>query len=137
MQAASLARTLASLAFLVALHGGAASAQITVAPEKKLTVGDEYALPAGSATCQRTLRARVVALDQVLTYNRLGAFLPSGMVFALQRDVVARQGGTPGPGNARVRADKRPRPIVLRMNEGDCIEVTFTNWLASDRADTE
>src|SRR6185503_7132505 len=34
-------------------------------------------------------------------------------------------------GNVRLRPDKRPRPIVLRMNSGDCMRITFTNLLAS------
>jgi hypothetical protein len=31
----------------------------------------------------------------------------------------------------KLRPDKRPRPIVLRVNEGDCLEVNFTNLLSS------
>jgi hypothetical protein len=34
--------------------------------------------------------------------------------------------------NAALRPDKRPRPIVLRMNEGDTLAVTFENWLAPE-----
>lgn len=33
-------------------------------------------------------------------------------------------------GHVKLRSDKRPRPIVLRANEGDCLDVTFTNLLA-------
>ena len=33
-------------------------------------------------------------------------------------------------GNVRLRSDKRPRPIVLRMNSGDCLRITFTNLLS-------
>ena len=40
--------------------------------------------------CDRTVKAEVVALDQVLIYNRLGAINPAGMMYALKRDVVAR-----------------------------------------------
>ena len=29
-----------------------------------------------------------------------------------------------------LRPDKRPRPIVLRMNVGDCLQVKFENLLA-------
>ena len=36
-------------------------------------------------------------------------------------------------GNVRLRPDKRPRPIVLRVNEGDCLKVVFTNLLSPDR----
>ena len=52
------------------------------------------------------------------------------MIFALKRDVVpvdAAQGIAPG--NVQLRADKRPRPIVLRMNVGDCLRINFTNLL--------
>ncbi|MDI3467284.1 MAG: hypothetical protein OJF50_006105 [Nitrospira sp.] len=33
-------------------------------------------------------------------------------------------------GEVRLRSDKRPRPLVLRANEGDCLDVTFTNLMA-------
>ncbi len=33
-------------------------------------------------------------------------------------------------GNVSLHPDKRPRPLVLRVNEGDCLEVTFTNLLS-------
>jgi hypothetical protein len=32
-------------------------------------------------------------------------------------------------GQVALRSDKRPRPLTLRMNEGDCMDVTFTNLL--------
>ena len=32
----------------------------------------------------------------------------------------------------KLRSDKRPRPLVLRANEGDCLEVTFTNLLSPE-----
>ncbi|MEZ4295055.1 MAG: hypothetical protein R3B70_08750, partial [Polyangiaceae bacterium] len=80
---------------------------------------------------KRTVAARVVALDQVVVINRMGTVRPSGLVYALERDVVPMSGTGPlSPGNVRLRDDKRPRPIVLRMNVGDCIDVTLTNLLA-------
>ncbi|MBA3242256.1 MAG: hypothetical protein H0T60_13590, partial [Acidobacteria bacterium] len=85
--------------------------------------------PEPEGPCAKTITANVVAFDQVYTYNRFGAFNPGGMMYALKRDVVAIEGTEPGPGNAQLRPDKRPRPIVLRVNEGDCLQVTFTNWL--------
>jgi len=30
-----------------------------------------------------------------------------------------------------LRSNKRPRPIALRMNSGDCLRITFTNLLSS------
>ncbi len=86
--------------------------------------------PPPPPVCERTIVANVVAFDQVYFYNRFGAFNPAGMMYALRRDVVGS-----GAGNVRLRADKRPRPIVLRVNEGDCLQVNFTNLLAPSRPD--
>lgn len=80
---------------------------------------------------QNCITADVVALDQTFYYNRLGAMNPSGMIYALKRDVVAINGATPSAGNAMLRPGKRPRPLVLRVNEGDCLTVNFTNWLSA------
>jgi len=78
-----------------------------------------------------TVRADVVALDQAFYNNRLGVFQSGGMIFALRRDVVPNDGGTAlSPGKVMLRTTKRPRPMVLRMNVGDCLEVDFQNLLA-------
>ncbi|HEV7375408.1 MAG TPA: hypothetical protein VGN95_11865 [Pyrinomonadaceae bacterium] len=82
----------------------------------------------GTPSCNTTINAHVVAFDQIYTYNRFGAFNPAGMIYALSSDVV---GSTPG--NVQLRANKRPRPIVLRVNEGDCLQVFFTNLLSAAR----
>ena len=37
------------------------------------------------------------------------------------------------PGAVMLRDGKRPRPIVLRVNEGDCLEIHFTNLLAKHK----
>ncbi|MFY9555566.1 MAG: copper oxidase [Blastocatellia bacterium] len=88
--------------------------------------------------CQRTVTANVVALDQVFFWNRLGAVQPQGMIFALERDVVAANPLNPiGAGNVKLREDKRPRPIVLRMNLGDCLRITFKNLLNPVPVDQE
>ena len=95
-------------------------------------------LTASAQTCDRTITADVVALDQPFFWNRLGAVQPQGMVFALRRDVVpvdSKLGLVPG--NARLRDDKRPRPITLRMNVGDCLQVKFQNLLAPTPKDAE
>jgi hypothetical protein len=92
--------------------------------------------------CQRQLTANVVALDQVFFYNRLGAVNPAGMIYALRRDVVDTatgrtevQGGVLAPGRVALRADKRPRPLVLRMNVRDCLTINFQNLLNPARVD--
>lgn len=96
-----------------------------------------------AATCERNIVANIVALDQSIMHNRLGAFNPAGMMFALRRDVVdlngvsLANGGAAVPGQVRLREDKRPRPLVLRMNEGDCLTVNLQNLLAQARVDNE
>jgi hypothetical protein len=80
------------------------------------------------ARCRNTVTAKVVAIDQVYYYNRFGAFNPAGMMYALERDIVINSSG-----NYQLREDKRPRPIVLRVNQGDCLEVEFTNRLNDPR----
>ena len=83
-----------------------------------------------------TVVANVVALDQVFFYNRLGALNPAGMIYALERDVVAIDNSRPvGAGNAQLRPGKRPRPIVLRVNAGQKLQINFKNWLADTPRD--
>jgi hypothetical protein len=85
-----------------------------------------------------TVVANVVALDQVFLYNRLGAMNPSGMMFALERDVVAINPALPkGPGNVQLRPDKRPRPLALRVNVGQKLQINFKNWLAPAPKDND
>ncbi|HYG64142.1 MAG TPA: multicopper oxidase domain-containing protein, partial [Thermoanaerobaculia bacterium] len=94
----------------------------------------------GAATaqsCTRTLMADVVAIDQVWFWNRLGAVQPQGMMYALRRDVVPISGNSLTAGNARLRPDKRPRPMVLRMNVGDCLRIQFQNLLDPTRRDQD
>jgi len=80
---------------------------------------------------KRVVRAEVVALDQAFLCNRLGAAMPQGMIFALKRDVVNNTDpkGPLDAGCVTLRPGKRARPIVLRANLGDCLEITFTNLL--------
>src|SRR5215213_7159740 len=69
----------------------------------------------------RAIKADVVAIPKAIMLNRLGATIPNAFVFALRGD-------TTGAGNnIQLRPGKRPRPIVLRANVGDCLRVTFTN----------
>ncbi len=96
-----------------------------------------YGQAAPPTTCQRQISAQVVALDQQFFLNRLGALEATGMVFALKRDVVPIAGTALTPGNVQLRPDKRPRPMVLRMNVGDCLTITFTNLLAPVRKDAD
>jgi hypothetical protein len=91
-----------------------------------------------TAQCTSTTQADVVALDQVYFWNRLGAVEPQGMVFALLRDIVPIN-PTIGiaPGNVQLRSDKRPRPLVLRVNAGSCLQINFRNLLNSAKPDKD
>lgn len=126
-----------------------------------------HAMAASSAKAQTEgrapalVRADVVALDQLIVYNRFGSFNPFGMMFALARDVARRTDAAPAAqcegllgvegehwgfagsdanpisaiaGNARLRDCKRPRPLVIRGNVGDVLEIRFTNLLISQNA---
>ncbi len=103
--------------------------------------------PNGSVRQSGTIYAEVVALDQPITYNRFGSFNPYGMIYALKRDVVDTEkcnakgecrpmSDDTKPGHVRLRASKRPRPLVLRVNEGDRLVVKFYNMLMPQQPDT-
>jgi hypothetical protein len=95
----------------------------------------------------RTVLAKVVALDQAIVYNRFGAWNPNGQIYSLRRDVVhsnilpnnGESIGDVGPGDVDIaghvslRPDKRPRPLVLRANCDDILEIHFTNLLNPNR----
>jgi hypothetical protein len=101
-------------------------------------------LPAG---CASETYADVVALDQPWAWNRFGALEPQGMMYALRRDVVPSTDadGLPDPGvkyaltagKVTLRRDKRPRPLVLRVQAGGCLRVRFTNLLSTPAKDDE
>jgi hypothetical protein len=114
------------------LSSGLAEAQ------KKGGGGGGTTPPPANALCSRTLVADVVAIDQPLMFNRLGAQNINGMIYALKDDVVntgtnkpLMLGGAAEPGNVQLRADKRPRPIVLRLAAGECLQVNLTNLLTA------
>jgi manganese oxidase len=105
-----------------------------------------------SPHCHDTIRAEVAALELPYIYNRFGSYNPAGLIYALRQDLVfspedqndvvaGLKNGDPIPvhadtaidaqlvGNVKLREGKRPRPLVLRVNEGDCLDVSFTNLL--------
>jgi hypothetical protein len=82
------------------------------------------------AQCTRTKIARVAAIEQFIWYNRLGANEPDALMFALEQDVVNSTGGPASAGNAQLRPGKRPRPLVLRVNAGECLRITLRNLLS-------
>jgi manganese oxidase len=89
-----------------------------------------HAAPPPVCDAKNTVRADVVALDQAFYVNRLGSFQSGGQIFALRRDVVSTGASKELTyGHVMLRTDKRARPIVLRMNAGDCLEIKFQNLL--------
>ncbi len=81
--------------------------------------------------CSRTIEADIVAIDQPIFLNRLGASMPGGMIYALRRDIVGGSNGSEiTAGNARLNSDRRPRPLVLRVRVGDCLHIHFQNLLS-------
>ncbi|HSF23441.1 MAG TPA: hypothetical protein VLE20_04375, partial [Blastocatellia bacterium] len=83
-------------------------------------------------TSTNTKTANVVALDQPWFWNRLGAVQPQGQIFALRRNVIAKSGVPTDPllpGQVMLRKEKRPRPLVLRMNVGECLKINFSNLI--------
>ncbi|HEU0300274.1 MAG TPA: multicopper oxidase domain-containing protein, partial [Longimicrobium sp.] len=84
-----------------------------------------------AAQCNRTFVANVVAIEQFIWYNRLGAHEPDQLMYVLQQDLVSSTGGAPSWSNHRLRPGKRPRPLVLRVNAGSCLRIHFRNWLNS------
>jgi manganese oxidase len=60
----------------------------------------------------------VTAFMKDIQYNKYGDHDPFGILFALSEEVNAIKAGT-----------KPTEPLVLRANEGDCIQVTLSNAL--------
>jgi hypothetical protein len=144
------------LAFVGAAQATQKAVEVSTAPASTGLLSTSVCSP------ENTVLARVVALEQVYFYDRFGSFNPGGMLYALRRDVVGSRDAdttdSPGEksnapivgdgdgiplvageydkllaGNVRLRPDKRPRPIVLRVNEGDCLRVELTNLLSPER----
>jgi hypothetical protein len=105
-----------------------AAAAVDSKPDATATAGQPAtAKPAPVPPPCRKISADVVALPQPIMLNRLGASVPDGLVFALRSDTV-------GSGsNIRLRDGKRPRPLVLRANVGDCLTVAFTNLVPTSK----
>jgi hypothetical protein len=125
-------------------------ARVSPAPKKVSPAPAKVYPPPPKASppiCNRTIKVQVVALDQPWMWNRLGASQPGGMIYALARDVVSKDGPLPDDlkslqptgltalcGKVRLRDEKRARPLVLRANKGDCLEITFVNLLSTEPA---
>ncbi len=104
-----------------------------------------WMVPAGAmaqsgAPCTETVTARVVALDATITANRLGASLPNAMIYALAGDVEPSSKTSTNAntadwttwqaGQVQLKKYKRARPMVLRVNRGQCLQVEFRNLVS-------
>ncbi len=58
----------------------------------------------------------VSAIDHDIVYNRYGDHDPYGLAYVLAEDVAAVRAG-----------EQELEPLVLRVNEGDCVRVNLTN----------
>lgn len=65
-----------------------------------------------------TRKFHVVAIQIPICYNDHGWHDPEARIFVLAEDEEAIRSGR-----------KKPEPLVLRANAGDCVELTFTNKL--------
>ena len=78
-------------------------------------------------TCERDVTANIVAMDQPVLFNRLGASNVNGMIFALGRDVV-----TINAVDAAITAGANLTSNTLAFNDDQVIAVGTTGLLATD-----
>jgi hypothetical protein len=117
---AGLVMTMAALALCTALHAAPSPAPPT-------------------CSAANTITARVVAIDAVISANRMGANIPQGMIFALANDVESAPPGQPdwtqwAAGQVQLKDYKRARPLTLRVNRGQCLGIQFRNLLSPTSA---
>lgn len=135
-------RFIPTVIFLFAILPGTGCSEQTTAKKEPITPKKESP-PVIQTASNRTIKVDLVVLKQTILHNRLGAKITDGQIYALARDVVpttafdkngndlARnfQVSELKHGNVRLRQYKRPRPLVLRANVGDILEINFTNLL--------
>ncbi|MDP9192511.1 MAG: copper oxidase [Acidobacteriota bacterium] len=92
---------------------------------------------AAKPRCESIVRADVIAFDWAYQINRLGTTRTNGELYALRDDVMSSDPANRElrPGKIMLRPDKRPRPIVLRVNAGSCLEIKFANLLTPQPTD--
>ena len=104
---------------------GATPASPPSAPAQATPTPTPTPVPTPTPPCTganaKTVKASVVALAQPYMLNRLGASMPNALIFALESDVDLN--------TSQLKPTKRARPLVLRVNAGDCLEVTLTNLI--------
>jgi manganese oxidase len=76
--------------------------------------GAPYADPCTTGAPVR--KYEVSLIQRRIDYNNNGWHDPEGRMFVLKRDEAAVLAGT-----------KEPEPLIIRANEGDCVDFSFTN----------
>ncbi|WP_298456718.1 SdrD B-like domain-containing protein [uncultured Cellulomonas sp.] len=116
-------------------------ATLLVVPAQTATA-TSAAVPGSPTPCtsgQEVRRYAVAAATVDVPFNRWGATLRSARIFVLEQDLaatthwsrpLAADPATDPANNRRLR----PRPLVLRANEGECIKVTLTNRMSAEAA---
>ena len=90
--------------------------------------------PCGAGQEQRTYNISAATVD--VPFNRWGDTLKSARIFAMDQDLPATRNWW-RPLNADPALDPaknrrlRPRPLVLRANEGECVKVQLTNRMSA------
>jgi len=102
-----------------------------ISPWPALAPGDPVtqAKSQGVNICPTTAPKRVydvTALKTKITYNpRTGDHDPNGLLYAPTSDVETRNSGV-----ASLKSGKKPEPLFVRANAGDCVEMTLRNGLS-------
>jgi hypothetical protein len=97
----------------------------------------ETTAPCAAGAEKRSYDVAAATVD--VPFNRWGATLRSARIFVLEQDLAATKNwATPInralPADAPENRRLRPRPLVLRANEGECVKVTLTNKLSTSAA---
>ncbi len=96
----------------------------TVALSGSAAAGALGACPAGAPL----RHFDVQAIDVRITLNRFGDNDPIGKMYVLSSRVAAvRAAGGVAQGLDRASATTPIQPLVIRANEGDCVEIAYTN----------
>jgi hypothetical protein len=77
-----------AIGFITIVQRSGGHAEVDPVPIHEKVNDAEVSAGLGDKRFGRTVCADVLAMDQMLVYNRFGAFNPFGMMYALRRDVV-------------------------------------------------
>jgi hypothetical protein len=123
------------VAFGLAVQLAVVVAALTASAAPGAGVADAAPAACGPGSQDRHYAVNAISLD--IPVNRWGDRVLGGQMYVLAgdesavrhwSDPLAADPAADPAGNRRLR----PRPLVLRANEGECVEVLFTNRLADD-----